>query len=101
MLTAFASAFRTPDLRKKLLFTLAMIGLYRLGASLPTPNTNSVAINACIKSASGTSQTAYALINLFSGGALLKLSVFARGRRLSGRSRCSSPGARVCVLRIS
>ena len=37
MLTAFASAFRTPDLRKKLLFTLAMIVLYRLGASLPTP----------------------------------------------------------------
>src|SRR5579885_41647 len=56
-----------------------MIGLYRLGASLPTPNTNSVAINACIKSASGSSQTAYALINLFSGGALLKLSVFALG----------------------
>jgi preprotein translocase subunit SecY len=79
VLTAFASAFRTPDLRKKLLFTLAMIALYRLGASLPTPNTNSVAINACIKSASGTSQTAYALINLFSGGALLKLSVFALG----------------------
>ena len=79
MLTAFASAFRTPDLRKKLLFTLAMIALYRLGASLPTPNTNSVAINACIKSASGSSQTAYALINLFSGGALLKLSVFALG----------------------
>ncbi|MDT0260174.1 preprotein translocase subunit SecY [Jatrophihabitans lederbergiae] len=79
MLSAFASAFRTPDLRKKLLFTLAMIGLYRLGASVPTPNTNSVAINACIKSASGSSQTAYALINLFSGGALLKLSVFALG----------------------
>ena len=40
MLSAFASAFRTPDLRKKLLFTLAIIALYRLGASVPTPNTN-------------------------------------------------------------
>ena len=40
MLSAFASAFRTPDLRKKLLFTLAMLVLYRLGASIPTPNTN-------------------------------------------------------------
>jgi len=79
VLSAFASAFRTPDLRKKLLFTLAMIGLYRLGASVPTPNTNTAAINQCIKSANGASQTAYALINLFSGGALLKLSVFALG----------------------
>ncbi|MDQ1751784.1 MAG: preprotein translocase subunit SecY [Pseudonocardiales bacterium] len=80
MLTAFASAFKTPDLRKKLLFTLAMILLYRLGASVPSPNTNSKAIRACIQSAStGSSQTTYALINLFSGGALLKLSVFALG----------------------
>ena len=79
MLTAFASAFRTPDLRKKLLFTFAMIVLYRVGASLPTPNTNSAAINQCIKSGSGANQTTYALINLFSGGALLKLSVFALG----------------------
>ncbi|MGX7681083.1 preprotein translocase subunit SecY [Jatrophihabitans sp. DSM 45814] len=80
MLTAFASAFRTPDLRKKLLFTLAMILLYRLGAAVPTPNTNAQAIRACISSASsGSSQTTYALINLFSGGALLKLSVFALG----------------------
>jgi len=80
VLSAFASAFKTPDLRKKLLFTLAMIVLYRLGASLPSPNTNSQAIRDCIKSASGGSnQTAYALINLFSGGALLRLSVFALG----------------------
>jgi preprotein translocase subunit SecY len=80
VLTAFASAFRTPDLRKKLLFTLAMIFLYRLGAAVPTPNTNSKAISACISAASsGSSQSTYALINLFSGGALLKLSVFALG----------------------
>ncbi len=37
MLTAFCRAFRTPDLRKKLLFTLVIIALFRLGASLPTP----------------------------------------------------------------
>jgi preprotein translocase subunit SecY len=80
VLSAFVSAFRTPDLRKKLVFTLAMVVLYRLGASIPSPNTNSQAIRACIKSASGgANQTAYALINLFSGGALLKLSVFALG----------------------
>ncbi len=80
MLSAFASAFRTPDLRKKLLFTLAMIVLYRLGASVPTPNTNTTNINYCINQAnSGASKNVYALINLFSGGALLRLSVFALG----------------------
>ncbi|MGI8679922.1 MAG: preprotein translocase subunit SecY [Jatrophihabitans sp.] len=79
MLRAFTSAFRTPDLRKKLLFTLAMIALYRLGASVPTPNTNTSAINSCLSSASQDSKNVYSLINLFSGGALLKLSVFALG----------------------
>jgi preprotein translocase subunit SecY len=80
VLSAFASAFRTPDLRKKLLFTLAMIVLYRLGASVPTPNTDTKNINTCISQAtSGASKNVYALINLFSGGALLRLSVFALG----------------------
>jgi preprotein translocase subunit SecY len=80
VLSAFASAFRTPDLRKKLVFTLAMVLLYRLGASVPSPNTNSKAIRGCIEAANkGANQTAYSLINLFSGGALLKLSVFALG----------------------
>jgi preprotein translocase subunit SecY len=80
VLSAFASAFRTPDLRKKLLFTLAMLVLYRLGASIPTPNTNIVGINDCIKQVSnGGNANIYSLINLFSGGALLKLSAFALG----------------------
>jgi preprotein translocase subunit SecY len=80
VLSAFASAFRTPDLRKKLLFTLAMLVLYRLGASIPTPNTNIKGINDCIKQVSnGGNANIYSLINLFSGGALLKLSAFALG----------------------
>jgi preprotein translocase subunit SecY len=77
---AFASAFRTPDLRKKLLFTFAMIVLYRLGASVPTPNTNTKAINDCISQVSKSGNAnVYSLINLFSGGALLRLSAFALG----------------------
>jgi preprotein translocase subunit SecY len=80
VLSAFASAFKTADLRKKLIFTLAIVVVYRLGASLPTPNTSTPAINACIDQAnSGASKDIYALINLFSGGALLHLSVFALG----------------------
>jgi preprotein translocase subunit SecY len=80
VLSAFASAFRTPDLRRKLLFTLGIIILYRLGASVPTPNTNTQAINTCIKQVSnGANANVYSLINLFSGGALLRLSAFALG----------------------
>src|SRR5262245_386017 len=57
-----------------------MLVLYRLGASIPTPNTNTKAINDCIKQVQGTSNAnVYSLINLFSGGALLKLSAFALG----------------------
>jgi preprotein translocase subunit SecY len=79
VLRAFASAFRTPDLRVKLLFTLGMIALYRLGASIPTPNTNTSAINGCIAAGAKNNPNIYSLINLFSGGALLKLAVFALG----------------------
>src|SRR5215467_9630735 len=76
MLTAFYQAFRTPDLRKKLLFTLFIIVIFRLGASLPTPGVNEHAVKSCL----GTSQTGIlGLVNLLSGGALLKLTVFALG----------------------
>ncbi|MDX6268289.1 MAG: preprotein translocase subunit SecY [Frankiales bacterium] len=77
MLTAFVRAFRTPDLRRKLLFTLAMIGVYRLGSVVPGPGVSYVAIQSCLDQVKGNSL--YGLVNLFSGGALLKLSVFALG----------------------
>ena len=77
MLTAFARAFRTPDLRRKLLFTLAMIGVYRLGAVVPGPGVSYVAIQACLDPVKNSG--VYGLVNLFSGGALLRLSVFALG----------------------
>ena len=77
MLTAFGRAFRTPDLRKKLLFTLAIIALYRLGAVMPTPGVDYGAIRDAIESVEDDSL--YGLVNMFSGGALLQLSVFALG----------------------
>jgi len=81
MLTAFLRAFRTPDLRKKLLFTLFIIAMFRLGSSLPTPGVSERALNACLNTAahSGSSGGVFQLVNLFSGGALLKLTVFALG----------------------
>src|ERR1700733_11683769 len=82
MLTAFLRAFRTPDLRKKLLFTLFIIAVFRLGASLPTPGISEKAVNAClnvVNSQQGNGANLFSLVNLFSGGALLKLTVFALG----------------------
>ncbi|MGQ0624842.1 MAG: preprotein translocase subunit SecY, partial [Sporichthyaceae bacterium] len=78
MLTAFAAAFRTPDLRKKLLFTLGVIALFRLGSQLPTPGVDTEAINACLEPALDEGGI-YGLINLFSGGALLQRAIFALG----------------------
>ncbi|GAA1807250.1 MAG: preprotein translocase subunit SecY [Actinobacteria bacterium] len=78
MLSAFARAFRTPDLRKKILFTLAIIAIYRLGAHVPTPGISYAAVQECV--ANAQANTGFlGLANLFSGGALLTLSVFALG----------------------
>ena len=78
MLSAFGRAFRTPDLRKKLLFTLAVMALFRVGSHIPAPGVDTQAISACIGT-SGGSGSALGLINLFSGNALLSLSIFALG----------------------
>ncbi|GAA3120854.1 preprotein translocase subunit SecY [Planomonospora alba] len=80
MLTAFTRAFRTPDLRKKLLFTLGIIALFRLGSVLPTPGVHTENIALCLKEAqAGDAGNIYGMVQLFSGGALLKLSIFALG----------------------
>lgn len=77
MLGAFRSALATPDLRKKILFTLGIIVLYRVGALLPSPGVSYPNVQACM--ANIQQDGIYSLLNLFSGGALLQLSVFALG----------------------
>ena len=80
MLSAFLSAFRTPDLRKKILFTLGIIAIYRLGATLPSPGVSYGRVQQCLNTLESTDQSGvFTLLNLFSGGALLQLSVFALG----------------------
>jgi preprotein translocase subunit SecY len=80
LLSAFLSAFRTPDLRKKLLFTAAIIAIYRLGATLPSPGVSYGNVKNCLEQvSSGGTSGVFTLLNLFSGGALLSLSVFALG----------------------
>ncbi|GAB3756489.1 preprotein translocase subunit SecY [Yimella radicis] len=78
MLSAFGRAFTTPDLRKKILFTLAIMALFRLGSHVPTPGISYQLLQACQSAASGQ-QSLLGLANLFSGGALLQFSVFALG----------------------
>ncbi len=80
MLSAFVNALRTPDLRRKILFTLAILAVFRLGSVIPTPNVNLVNVNACrVEAAAGANAGLYSMINLFSGGALLQLAIFALG----------------------
>ena len=77
VLGAFANAFRTPDLRRKLLFVLLIIVIFRLGSQIPTPGVHVANVQACFKQIENDGL--YGLINLFSGGALLQLTVFALG----------------------
>ena len=82
MLTAFVRAFQTPDLRKKLLITLGLIALFRFGASLPTPGVDVKNVSYCagLATAAGSSTAGVLqIVNLLSGQALLRLSVFALG----------------------
>lgn len=80
MLSAFVHAFRTPDLRKKILFVLFVIVLFRLGSTMPAPGINVANVQECVNNAAtGENSSLFALINVFSGGALLQLTVFALG----------------------
>ena len=57
MLTGFIRAFRTPDLRKKLLFTLFIIAMFRLGASLPTPGISEKNVSFCLNLSAAQAST--------------------------------------------
>jgi preprotein translocase subunit SecY len=80
VLSAFRSALTTPDLRRKILFTLGVVAVYRLGAAIPSPGVSYPNVQECIRQVEGgENSSVYSLINLFSGGALLQLSIFALG----------------------
>jgi preprotein translocase subunit SecY len=77
MLSAFGMAFKTPELRKKIFFTLSIMALFRFGSVVPTPGVSYTNVKECLANAENSGL--FGLINLFSGGALLQLSVFALG----------------------
>jgi preprotein translocase subunit SecY len=76
--SALGRIFKTPDLRRKIGFTLFVIALFRLGSFIPAPFVDYRNVQQCLAGTSGTAGL-YELVNLFSGGALLQLSIFALG----------------------
>ena len=77
----FAQAFRTPDLRKKLIFTSCIIVVFRFGSALPAPGISAPNVRYCSgrETSRGAAMNLYAVLNIFSGNSLLHVTVFALG----------------------
>jgi len=80
MVSAFINAFKIPDLRKKLLFTLGMLVVYRMGCYIPTPGINGAQLAEFFNRVTSTQGGAlFGIMNMFSGGAIERLTIFALG----------------------
>ena len=77
MLSSLRNVFRIPDLRNKILFTLLIVGVYRLGSVIPIPYVDFDAIKALQDQADQGGVVSF--LNLFSGGALTNVAIFALG----------------------
>ncbi|MBN2847212.1 MAG: preprotein translocase subunit SecY [Coriobacteriia bacterium] len=75
MIEAIRNALRIPDLRKKIIFTLAIVAMYRVGAHIPVPGVNPADVKGLVQGAG----SALGLLNLFAGGALENFAIFALG----------------------
>src|SRR5688572_27178654 len=73
---AVANAFRIPDLRKRILFTLGLLAIYRMGAHIPTPGVDTLRFEQFVQQNQGTF---LGFIDLFSGGMFSRLTIFALG----------------------
>lgn len=78
MFSAIARVLKTPDLRTKILFTLGIITIYRIGVFIPAPSVDYGNVQMCLAQGD-TSGGLYSFVNMFSGGALLQVSIFALG----------------------
>ena len=76
MASGFANMFKIPELRKRILFTLALLAVYRIGCFITTPGVDGEQMNSLF---GGKSQGMLSLFNFFSGGALENMSIFALG----------------------
>ncbi len=76
MIEGFQNAFKIPELKRRILFTLALLAVYRVGAHIPTPGIDGQALAAFFSSVQGT---ILSFFDMFSGGALSRLTIFALG----------------------
>src|SRR3984893_12200300 len=79
MVSAFLNSVKIPELRRRILFTLAVIVIVRLGAAITTPGVNSAVLQEWFRTSAGRSGGLAALFNLFSGGALENCAIFSLG----------------------
>src|SRR5436305_4883913 len=79
MLKAFVNSFKIPDLRKKILFTIGIIAVFRLGSHIPVPNVDPSRLAELRSATTGQQLSALTFIDLFSGGALTRFAVFSLG----------------------
>ena len=71
--------FQVPELKNRILFTLVILAVFRLGAHIPTPGIDTVALAAFFKELRGGGSTLMEFFDLFTGGALSQLTIFALG----------------------
>jgi len=82
MLSAFINIFKVPDLKRKVLFTLGIVAVYRVGTYIPTPGVDGFALSQFLEQMAKTQDgtgTIFGIMNMFSGGAMDKLTIFALG----------------------
>ncbi|MCM8789731.1 MAG: preprotein translocase subunit SecY, partial [Candidatus Omnitrophica bacterium] len=80
MLEAFVNSFKIPDLKRRLLITAALIAVYRIGCFVPTPGIDGTALAEFFDRIAKTQGgTIFGIINMFSGGAMERLTIFALG----------------------
>jgi preprotein translocase subunit SecY len=80
MLDAITNIFKIPDLKKKILFTLGLVAVFRIGAFVPTPGIDGMKLAMFFDNIAKTQGgTLFGLMNMFSGGAMRRLTIFALG----------------------
>ena len=80
MFKALGNAFKIPDLKRRLIVTCMLLAVYRIGCYVPTPGIDAAALSAFFNSMAKTQGgTLFGIINMFSGGAMEKLTIFALG----------------------
>jgi preprotein translocase subunit SecY len=76
VIEAVKNIFNVPDLRKRILFMLSLLGVYRIGAHIPTPGIDSKALENLFQQNAGT---VFGFMDMMSGGNFRKLTIFALG----------------------